>query len=174
MKKIIFVIFLLYSGITFGQINLSPTSNTHQNRWRVGGNIGLSLGSDDYFGFGISPSVGYKITRELEGGVTVGYRYSKWRNSKQHMFNAGPYLNFYPINSLFIRAHYEYYTGNQKYNNPSYARNFDENALWLGAGYRSGGRVKVYIGLMYNVLYEKDHSIFDNGLRPIVGVSIGI
>lgn len=158
--------------MAFSQINL-PTSH-EQSRWRVGGNIGLSFGNNDYFGLAISPSIGYKITRELEGGVTAGYRYSKWSHSKQNMFNVGPYINYYPINSIFLRSHYEYYTGNQKYDNIAKTRNFDESALWVGGGYRSGGPVKIYVGLMYNVLYKKDNSVFANGLRPIGGVSISI
>lgn len=172
MKKIVFIVAVFYSGIAFSQINLSTPDQ--QDRWHVGGNIGLSFGNNDYFGFAISPFVGYKITENLEGGVTVGYRYSKQHDYKQNTFNAGPYLNFYPINSLFLRTHYEYYTGNQSFDNNPQTFNFDENALWIGGGYRSGGRVKVYIGAMYNVLYKKDESIFSSAFRPIVGVSIGI
>lgn len=158
--------------MAFSQISFSNMQQ--QDRWRVGGNVGLSFGNNDYFGFSVSPTLGYEITRNLEGGIGVGYRYSKWRNSKQNMFNIGPYLNFYPINSLFLKMNYEYYKGTQKYNHISKTRNFEENALWLGAGYRSGGRIKVYAGLMYNVLYKKGQSIFGNGFRPIGGISIGI
>lgn len=172
MKKIFFLLFMFCSGIAFSQINL-PTSH-EQSKWRVGGNIGLSFGNNNYFGLAISPSIGYKITREIEGGITAGYRYSKWSHSKQNMFNVGPYINYYPINSIFLRSHYEYYTGNQKYDNIVETRNFNESALWVGGGYRSGGPVKIYVGLMYNVLYKKDHSVFANGLRPIGGVSISI
>lgn len=172
MRKTVFIVFLLCSGIAFSQINLPAT--TPQNSWRVGGNIGLSFGGNDYFGFAISPFLGYEITPNFEGGITAGYRYSKWRHSKRNMFNVGPYINFYPVNSLFLRAHYEYYTGSQKYDHIPQTHNFDENALWIGGGYRSGGKVKVYVGLMYNVLYKKDESIFANGLRPILGVSIAI
>ncbi|MDN6279706.1 MAG: hypothetical protein L0J45_01735 [Psychroflexus sp.] len=171
MKKIVLILCLFYSGIAFSQINIS---NAKQDNWRLGGNVGMSFGSDDYFGFAISPSLGYKITEDLEGGLTVGYRYSNWRDSKRNMFNAGPYLNYYTLNSIFVRAHYEHYTGTRKFKETSLTRSFDENALWIGAGFRSGGKVKVYAGMMYNVLYEKDDSMFANGIRPIVGVSFGI
>ena len=47
----------------------------------------------------------------------------------------------YPFQGLFLRAHYEYYTGNIKYRvDSNYSENFEENALWLGGGYRSTGK----------------------------------
>lgn len=172
MKKIFFITCILFTSLAFSQINVSKSKI--ENRWRVGGNIGLSFGSNDYFGFGIAPSIGYKITESLEGGITVGYRYSDWKYSKQHMLNTGPYLNYYAIQNLFLRAHYEYYNGTQKNKLTSNSSSFDENALWLGAGYQSGGRVKVYFGLMYNVLYKDNESIFSNGIRPIGGISFSL
>ncbi|MGO2102023.1 MAG: hypothetical protein ACTH3E_03150 [Psychroflexus halocasei] len=172
MKNSLLIALIFSSTIAFSQINVSKSKT--ENRWRVGGNIGLSFGSNDYFGFGISPSIGYKITEGLEGGLTVGYRYSDWKYSKQHMFNTGPYLNYYAIQNLFLRAHYEYYNGTQKNKLTSNSTSFDESALWLGAGYQSGGRVKIYFGLMYNVLYNDNESIFSNGLRPIGGVSVSL
>jgi len=164
---------LFASAPSFAQINFSSPS--HHNKWRVGGGLGLNFGSNDYFGFTISPFIGYEIIRNLEGGLALGYQYSKSKYYKQNLFDIGPYLNFYPISSLFLRARYDYYTGNRKIKATSRSRNFDENALWLGGGYRSGGgNVHFYVGLMYNVLYDKDKSLFSNGFRPIVGVSIGI
>lgn len=153
------------------------SGKTTDNKWRFGGGIGLGFGSNDYFGLNISPFVGYELTKSLEAGLTTGYQYSKWRNSKQNVFSVGPYLNAYPISELFLRAHYEYFTGSQTYtnldtNNDKFT--FDESALWLGAGYRNTGKVQFYTGIMYNVLYNKnDSKLFSTGLRPIAGVSIG-
>jgi len=148
------------------------------SKWRFGGGIGLGFGNNNYFGIAVSPFVGYEITPQLEAGITVGYQYSKWSNSKQNLFNGGPYLNYYPIPSLFARAHYEYYTGTHKieygYESASSKHHFNESALWLGGGYRSTGKIQFYAGMMYNVLYDHDSSLFSTGLRPIIGVSIGL
>lgn len=181
MKKIIcFCLFTIFS-VTYGQnISVSP-SQYKANKWRLGGGIGLGFGSNDYFGIAISPFVGYEIAPSVEAGLTAGYQYSKWSESKQNLFNVGPYFNFYPIPSLFLRAHYEYYTGNNKYKeiylggpSQTHSYNFNESVLWLGAGYRSTGRVQFYTGLMYNVLFDDDTSLFSTGFRPIVGVSFGL
>lgn len=171
IRKITFLCFLFIVSSGFSQIDLPV--KTQQNRWHVGGNLGLNIGSNDYFGVSIAPSLGYDLAPDLRLGLTVGYQYASWNRAKQNLFNIGPYLNFYPIRDLFLRAHYEYYTGNRNYDHGRTV-NFDENALWVGAGYHTSGHIQFYFGLMYNVLYDDNDSLFSNGLRPIAGVSIGI
>lgn len=170
MKKHFILLFLSISSLAISQI----TTQTNANKWRLGGGIGLGMGNNDSFNFNISPFVGYEISPYIEGGISTGYQYSKWRNTKMNLFNIGPYLNAYPFQGLFLRTHYEFFTGNVKFND-NYSESFDENALWLGGGYRSTGKVQFYTGLMYNVLYKENESrIFSNGLRPIVGISIAL
>ncbi len=172
MKKFLFVVLVMSSVNLLGQINLPVANQTSD--WRLGGGLGLNFGSDDYFGIAITPFLGYEITPEVEAGVLVGYQYSSWKYSKQNLFNAGPYINIYPIANLFLRVNYEYYTGSNKIKSTNQQFDFNEDALWVGIGYRSTGRVQFYTGLMYNVLYDDSSVIFSNGLRPIVGVSVGL
>lgn len=162
MKKWILLCCVLSSGLIFGQRDNS------QNKWHLGGYVGASFGSE-YTGFSISPSVGYELFPNLVAGATAGYQYSKRREVKQNLFSFGPFVNFYPINTLFLRAHFEHYIGNQKLGSETY--DFNEDALWLGAGYRSPGRVQFFAGVMYNVLYKEGESLFSSGFRPIAGVS---
>ena len=174
MNKFLFVLLLSVSTLSFSQIGVGKS--LYDNKWRFGGGMGLGFGSNDYFGLNISPFVGYEIAPSLEGGLTAGYQYSKWKYSKQNLFSVGPYLNYYPIQSLFVRGHYEYFTGKHKYDQLGGAPaeiDIDEDALWVGAGYRSPGKISFYTGIMYNVLHKDDSKIFSTGLRPIVGVSVG-
>ncbi len=176
MKKILFL-FTLSISISVICQEQTPIKNVSSN-WRVGGGLGLGFGNNSYFAFAISPFAGYEILPQLETGVTAGYQYSKWSDSRQNLFNVGPYVNYYPIPAIFLRSHYEFYTGTNKYeygfNDESYSYNFNESALWLGGGYRSTGRIQFFAGMMYNVLYKKETSLFSSGFRPIVGVSVGL
>ncbi len=176
MKKILFLFLLSLSISGFCQDENLPENTP--SKWRFGGGLGLGFGSNRYFAFSISPFAGYEIIPQLEAGVTAGYQYSKWSDSRQNLFSVGPYVNYYPIPEIFLRSHYEFYTGTQKYdygfNDESYSTNFNESALWLGGGYRNTGRIQFFVGMMYNVLYDDDTSLFSSGLRPIVGVSIGL
>ena len=178
MKKfLLFIISLTLSNATFAQDHQNQTIN---NNWRFGGGLGLSFGNNGYFGFNVSPSVGYMVANNLELGATAGYQYAKDDYSKLNLFNVGPYINFFPIENIFLRANYMYYTGKQKFDDPTpyynsvYEANLDESALWLGAGYQSSGPVRFQAGVMYNVLYKENESIFSSGLQPFMGVSIGL
>lgn len=175
MKKLLlFIISLTLSSTIYAQTDQNQPLN---NNWRFGGGLGLSFGNNGYFGFNVSPSVGYMIANNLELGATAGYQYAKDDYAKLNLFNAGPYVNFFPVENLFLRANYMYYTGKQKYNeryNYNYETNLDESALWLGAGYQSSGPVRFQAGVMYNVLYKENESIFSSGFQPFMGVSIGL
>lgn len=171
MKKTLLLFFLLFSGFVYSQ---SVYNNYDQNKWRVGGGVAMNFGSHGYFGLNISPFIGYEIIQNLEGGLSTGYQFSKYNDVKQNLFSIGPYMNFYPTQFLFARAHYEYYTGSTKFKHIEQKGSFDESALWIGGGYRSGGRIQFYAGIMYNVLYKENESLFAEAYQPIVGVSFGL
>lgn len=171
MKKIAFMALFALASLSFAQIGVSSSAGA-DSKWRLGGGMGLGFGDNSHFNLNISPYVGYEIAPEFEMGMTAGYQYSSWKDVKQNLFSVGPFANYYPLPELFLRAHYEYFTGNTKFKNlgESSTHTYDEDALWLGGGYRSTGRVSFFTGVMYNVLYKKDDSIFSSGFRPYVGV----
>lgn len=180
MRKLWLLFVLLFSANAFSQAIISNSRSVQKvpraksmgsSPWRVGGGAGFSMGNNDYVGFSITPFVGYEVIQNMELGLATGYQYVSRKTSKQNLFNIGPYLNYYPIPELFTRLQYEYYTGNAKVKSTGETYSFDENALWVGAGYRNVGQVQLYVGIMYNLLYNSDSKIFSNGFRPIVGVS---
>ena|SRR5699024_4242629 len=174
MRYILLLSCLLFSGLSYSQIGIGSNTMNKQNKWRIGGGLGVNFGDHGAFTLNVSPFIGYELTSNLEGGVTTGYQYSKYRNRRQNLFSVGPYINFYPMQLLFIRTQYEYFTGTTKLKDSSHSSSFDENALWIGGGYRTGGRVQMYAGIMYNVLYKENESLFSEAYQPIVGVSIGL
>lgn len=184
MKNLTYLLFLIAPCFLFAQNSVIQNGNSinqkRENkaifdpyRWRVGGNVGLDIGSGDYLGLSISPRVGYQITSNFEAGVGVGYQYLKRKVYNQHLVNFGPYLMYYPFPQFFARAEYDHYTGTIKNKNNGNSRHVDDDALWLGAGYHTPGRVSFHFGVMYNVL-QSDSSLFRDGWRPFAGVSMGI
>lgn len=165
---------LLFSSLSYSQIGIGSSTTNHQDNWRVGGGMALNFGNHGAMALNISPFIGYEFVSSLEAGITTGYQYSKYREVKQNLFSVGPYLNFYPMQSLFVRTQYEYFTGSSKIKHSGHSNSFDETAWWIGGGYRSGGRVQMYVGIMYNVLYKEDKSLFTEAYQPIVGISVGL
>lgn len=167
----ILVIFILLSPLLKAQIVQPHIEQEEQkaSRWRFGGAFGLG-GGNDSFSLNISPEIGYMVTEKMESGISIGYLFNKFGDSKHNIFSAGMYTNYRVISELLLRVHFETLMGNNKYNGSS--RNFREEALWIGAGYQTSGRVSFSTGLMYNVLHKKDKSVFSSPLRPFGGISI--
>jgi len=174
MRYILLISCLLFSGLTYSQIGIGSSTANYQDKWRVGGGVAMNFGDNGAFALNVSPFIGYEVVKNLEAGVSTGYQYSKYRDVKQNLFSVGPYLNYYPIQSIFVRAQYEHYTGNEKIRHSPHSYSFDESALWLGGGYRTGGRVQLYVGMLYNVLYKENESLFAEAFQPIVGISVGL
>jgi hypothetical protein len=57
-----------------------------------------------------------------------------------------------------------------------YKNDQQETALYLGGGYMQqiGNNSFMQIGLMYNVLYKENSSVFSGGLIPSVGFVVGL
>lgn len=174
MRCILLISCLLFTSLSYSQIGIGSRSMKQQNQWRVGGGVAMSFGNNNAFAVNISPFIGYEVITNLEAGISTGYQYSKYRDQQQNLFSIGPYLNYYPMESIFLRTQYEYFTGKSKIKNTNYSSSFDESALWIGGGFRSGGSVQLHVGILYNVLYEENKSLFSEAFQPIIGVSIGL
>lgn len=169
MKYFVCLVLLFWTSSSLWSQKIEIPKHSEPNPWRIGGELGFSLGNNST-GIHISPSVGYMFTSQLEVGATLAYTYNKYRDYKFNVFSGGVFTNYHIIPELFARGHYEYYTGDRKDNNIS--DTFHENALWLGAGYQNYGRVQFQAGVLYNVLHDKDNSVFSSPWRPFAGVSI--
>ena len=173
MKNIFLLVFFSLSiNYTYSQFG-KPVQST-EKKWRLGASAGISFGENDYLALSLAPSVGYNLGNGVEIGTTLGYQLNKNNYYRTNLISGGPYLNYSVIPQIFGRVHYEYYNGSQKnkLNNNEY--NISESALWVGGGYESQGPVSFRAGILYNVLYKNNNSIFSSAIRPFAGVVIAI
>jgi hypothetical protein len=175
MKKFIIPLFLMISGAMFSQVSIgaSPENN---NRWTFGGGIGVGFGSQSTFYLQASPRVGYKLTDDLEGGVVGSVSWQTSDYYRSTMFGVGPFLNYYIARTFYVGANYQHYFINYKDKFYDYKMNEEEDALYLGGGYmqRIGNNSFMQIGVMYNVLWKENSSIFSTGLVPNIGFIVGL
>jgi hypothetical protein len=175
MKKFIIPLFVMISGILFSQVSVgaSPEST---NRWTFGGGIGVGFGSQSAFYLQASPRVGYRLTNDLEGGVVGSVSWQTSDYYRSTMFGVGPLLNYYIARTFYLSANYQHYFINYKDKFYDYKMNAEEDALYLGGGYmqRIGNNSFMQIGLMYNVLWKENESIFSTGLVPSIGFVVGL
>jgi len=175
MTKLFIATLLLVSGLSFSQIAVGTTEE-NKNRWTFGGGIGFGFGSNSMFNLQASPRVGYRLTDDLEAGVTgtVMWQTSDFYNST--MFGVGPFVNYYFARSFYVSGNLQHFFINYKNKYYDFKANDEETALYLGGGYlqRIGNNSFLQLGIMYNVLYKENNSIFSGGLIPTVGFVVGL
>ena len=175
MKKFIIPLMLVISGSLFSQVSIG-TAAQENNRWTFGGGIGVGFGSNSAFYLQASPRVGYKITDDLEGGVVGSVSWQTSDYYKSTMFGVGPFVNYYIARSFYVGANLQQYFINYKDKFYDYKVNEQETALYLGGGYmqRIGSNSFMQLGLMYNVLWKENSSVFSSGLVPNIGFVVGL
>ncbi|AZA52747.1 transporter [Chryseobacterium sp. G0201] len=175
MKKFIIPLVLMLSGSAFSQVSVGTTEQNN-NRWTFGGGIGVGFGSNSTFNLSASPRVGYRLTDDLEVGVVGSVSWQTSDYYRSTMFGVGPFLNYYIARTFYLSANYQHYFINYKDKYYDYKMNEQEDALYLGGGYmqRIGNNSFMQIGVMYNVLWKENSSIFSSGLVPNIGFVVGL
>ena len=172
MKKLTTFLAIFVASIAFSQISVG--SSVGNSGWTIGGYAGLGTGSGGTSLY-ITPRVGYKISQDFEMGMSGNLT---WYNSsyyKSTMIGVGPFANYYIGRTAYVSGNFqEYfisYSGNTTDNSKK-----NESVLYLGGGYlqRLGENAYMQIGASYNVLYNKDKSVFGSGFVPQVGVVFGL
>lgn len=139
----------------------------------IGGGIGLSFGSG-FFSGTIAPSAIYRFNPQVAMGLGLNYTYNEDKDFYRSSIIGGSVIGFYnPIRELQLSAEFEQLHVNRNYYNT--ILNFDEDywypALFLGAGYSIiTGRVSTAIGIRYDVLYDRDKSIYAQPWAPFIRV----
>lgn len=181
MKKLLFLIAISLFTTGFAQIGTRMPSTKiggENSKWTLGGYAGLggAFGNGGGIAIYITPRVGYKVTENFELGLASNLN---WQNSKYYSsttFGVGPFANYYFGRSFYLSGMFQeyFYSQKDKVNDMKYSGN--EAALYLGGGYmqKLGDRVYMQMGVMYNVLYNRDKSIFGGGFVPNVGIVYGL
>ncbi len=164
---------LLLSVGAKAQIGVSTAYPTN-SKWIFGGTAGAGFLGGNGFSIYASPTVGYKLTNELIGGLNGSLSYRSSKSLKSTIWGAGPFLRYYFARKFYASVNYTHYFISQKQNDLKAKGN--EGALNLGAGYLQniGGNAYLQIGASYNVLYKKDTSILGSPFVPYIGVVFGL
>lgn len=141
---------------------------------RFGGNIGLNFGNQ-FTNIVVAPQAVYQFSSKIGLGAGLNYSYIKQN------FNDGFSANFKstilggsligisnPVEFLQVSADLEYLHVNRNFEEPIFRDDsYWVPALFLGAGYRQDNFV---IGARYDVLYDRNLSVYQNGIQPFVRV----
>ena len=166
-----FTVLLVLSTLFFGILNAQnisqPQESNFWNHVRFGGGIGLSFGNG-FFSGTVAPSAIYDVNETVSFGLGLNATFNNRKDFYKSTVLGGSVLALInPIREIQISAEFEelhvsrkwdefYDRGDEKYWYP---------ALFLGAGYRSGN---ITFGVRYDVLYDRQKSIYSDPWMPFV------
>ena len=159
-------------------------------RWLTGGNFWLQFGNPTFID--ISPTLGYRLTRNLIGGVGVGYLYSRFQlNNRlgrtldlQNQIYSGRLYLQYIINTeqifgegnrLFLYSEYELLRSDYYDRTNEIQRIAFVQRPQIGAGLQQRlGRVYVNLMVLYNLNYLEDITPYPTPVTVRIGFNVGI
>lgn len=161
---------LFITSLTMAQERSSKQTTDFWNHVYFGGGLGLSFG-DGFFSGTVAPSAIYQFNRQFALGVGLSGTYNTQENIyKSTVFGASLISLFNPIEALQFSVELEELNIDRDFDQ-TYVINEDENfwttALFFGVGYRTG---QVTFGIRYDVLYDKDKSIYADPWAPFIRV----
>ena len=167
-KSLVLTILICFCTIsTFSQDRISKTTN-FWSHVEYGGGLGLSFG-DGFFSGAISPNAVYRFNPYIATGVGLNFSYSSQKDVFKSTVLGGSILGlFNPYEAVQISTEFEQLHVSRNFDQ-NFVSNLDDEywypALFLGAGYTSNN---VTIGIRYDVLYDKDKSIYSEAWMPFV------
>ncbi len=168
MKKGIVCIAMAMLGY-FGQAqeyNMFQNQMQPYNKWSFGGGVGLSFGNQ-ITSINLAPMAVYKFSEQFSAGGSVQYNYLRRANySTHHIYGVGVIGLYNVIPELQISAELEQLRVNSHYDGIGNDA-FWNTSLFVGGGYRMGN---VAVGVRYNLLYDKNNTIYTSAWQPFVRV----
>ncbi len=169
MKKILFLAALIF--LTFNSSKAQTTATSPSNFWKnvqFGGGLQLNIGSG-FTNIGVSPSMLYNVNEFVSVGTGLQVSYvSATNNYSSLIYGINLTTLFNPLESVQLSIDLEQLKVNTTFDNSAFAKqSFWNTGLWLGAGYRTNN---ITIGGRYNVLFDKNKSVYSNAFLPFVRV----
>ncbi|MBD0833539.1 alpha-ketoglutarate decarboxylase [Aestuariibaculum sediminum] len=164
-KSLLLLLTIIWS---FNTLSAQDIENDFWKHVRFGGGIGLSFGNG-FFSGTLAPSALYQVNNNLALGVGLNGTYNRSRDFYKSTIFGGSLIGLYnPINALQISAEFEELHVTRKFDNNNFrSENYWYPALFLGAGFRNRN---VTFGVRYDVLYDRNKSIYADAWAPFVRV----
>lgn len=154
--------FLVAMFVSEAQAQRFGAPESMKGKFVTGGNIGAGYSGRTLY-FSIAPQLGYRITKDLELGVRLGYNlnfyndyYGYYGSYFCHYFNASVYANYEIFSGLYAHIEDEEVCClvRGKNLNPTPAQWY--NSILVGGGYRQyfSPTGYVYYALLYDLSFD--------------------
>lgn len=166
LLKNIWFLSLLFCLVSM-TLSAQNETNNFWNNVRFGGGVGLSFGNG-FFSGTLAPSAIYEFNNQFAMGLGLNGTYNSSKNYYKSTIFGGSIISlFNPIEDIQLSAEFEELNVSRNWENSLGIE--DENywypALFIGAGYRSNN---ITLGIRYDVLYDRNKSIYADPWIPFV------
>lgn len=162
MRNVFFIFFISIVTFGYGQKKQNNTPNFWDNV-QFGGGLNLNF-SNQYTIIGISPSAIYNFSDKFASGIRISYTYVKNKSVSDPLsvYGASILTRYKPIETIQLSAEFE--------ENFLKQGTIDKTipALYFGAGYNVSPNIGA--GIRYDVLYDKNNSIYPSAITPFIRI----
>lgn len=171
---------MIFFNLAAAQDSISARQSDFWQRVHFGGGFGAAFGSD-YSNFALSPGAVYELNRYVGIGLGLQASYVKvdgeynpfddtLTNYKSWIYGGSVIGLFNVIEEVQLSLEVEQVRVNTTFaypDEPEFKDNFWNTALFVGAGYHAEN---VTLGVRYNLLFDKDKSVYYEPFMPFVRV----
>jgi hypothetical protein len=167
LASLLVIYTVIISTSTNAQNQPIASANAFWENVQFGGGLGLGFNNGST-NISLSPTAIYNFNDYFSLGAGLQYSYVKQRNEFTSNLYGGSIIGLInPADQIQLSAELEQLRVNVDYGNFNGSENFWNTGLFLGAGFRSGN---VTIGGRYNVLFNKNDSVYGEAFIPFVRV----
>lgn len=167
------VLFLFMSGAlraqteidSLGSVTVGDPAQPKRLKFGMGFGFNFVGGTN----ISLSPNLTYKLSDKVSLGAGLMFNYMGIKDLQRTMTYGANALAFYtPVNKLLTTLEFAQLKVNRKMLTDDTEDDFWESALFVGAGYQI--TPKIAAGAKYNLLYNKDKSIYTSPVVPFVNI----
>ena len=169
MKTLVLItLFASFTMTSFSQTQDNSDSSHFWKNVRFGGGVGLSFG-DGFFSGTLAPSAIYQFDSDFALGLGLNGTYNTQKNFYKSTIVGASVIGLYtPIPELQLSGEFEELNVSRKFDDNAFEdQNYWYPALFAGIGYRSNN---ITFGIRYDVLYDREKSIYADPWVPFVRV----
>ena len=166
------VLLFSFTIANFAQVTPTTEPEKRNSFWKdvqFGGGLGLGIGNG-YTDITVAPSAIYNFNQYVSLGLGLQYSLLKQKDLYTSNLFGGSIIGLVnPIEEIQLSVELEEMNVSTKYQyvGGNVNDSFWNTALFLGAGYRMEN---ITVGARYNVLFDKDKSVYGEAFMPFVRV----
>ncbi len=177
MKKIVTILSLFLVLFAFDTASaqvqmdsISTVENPVEPAKKLNFGLGFGLNFVGGTSVSLSPNLTYQVSDKISAGAGLLFNYTAIKDL-QNTTTIGANIigNYYPIDKLLTTLEFAEMHVNRNVLYTNIKDNFWDSALFVGVGYQI--TPKISVGGKYNLLYDKDKSVYSSPLVPFVNIS---